>query len=158
MCARACDDAGVHWSRMPLLTGLAVLALASSSPAPVAMGSTATRATARSDAQIWTALGGDVTCGIAIHPENSPPMQLLCSAVSVPPPKHGGFGDPGFVFLGSAGRPSLARLSQDSFVASNPVKLKSGRSWAVGPIAVTCEIGAAAVRCANRSHHGFTIT
>jgi hypothetical protein len=137
---------------------LAVLALASSSSAPAATGVGATGAAATSDAQIWTALGDDVTCGIAIHPENSPPMQLLCSAVPVPPPKHGGFGDPGFVFLGSTGRPLRARLSQDSFVASNPVKLKSGRSWAVGPIAVTCKISATAVRCANRSHHGFTIT
>ncbi|MGA7705134.1 MAG: hypothetical protein WB998_09595 [Solirubrobacteraceae bacterium] len=112
-----------------------------------------------SSAQLWSALGGKVVCGIAIHQPNSPPMQLLCSASSVPaPPKGQGFGDPGFVFLGSTGRPKLARLSQDSFVASHAAKLKSGSKWAVGPIAVKCTIGATAIRCVNRSHHGFKIT
>lgn len=111
-----------------------------------------------SGAQLWSALDGQVTCGIAIHPPNSPPMQLLCSARSVPaPPKGQGFGDPGFVFLGSTGHPKLARLSQDSFVGSHTVKLKSGK-WEVGPIAVKCTISAKAVRCVNRSHHGFKIT
>lgn len=86
-------------------------------------------------------------------------MQLLCSARSVPaPPKGQGFGDPGFVFLGSTGHPQLARLSQDSFVGSHAVKLKSGKKWEVGPIAVKCTISAKAVRCVNRSHHGFRIT
>jgi hypothetical protein len=110
-----------------------------------------------SDAQLWTALGGNVTCGIAIHPPNTPPMQLLCSARSVPAPKVKGLGDPGFVFLGSIGRPSLARLSQDSFVGTSQVGLKAGAKWSVGPIAVKCTIGVRAVRCVNRSHHGFTI-
>lgn len=73
------------------------------------------------------------------------------------PPKGQGFGDPGFVFLGSTGRPKLARLSQDSFVGSHAVKLKSGK-WEVGPIAVKCTITAKAARCVNRSHHGFRIT
>ena len=111
-----------------------------------------------SGAQLWTALGGKVICGVAIHPPNTPPTQLLCSAKPVPPPKSGGVGDPGFVFLGSIGHPSLARLSQDSFVGTNPVALRSGRKWAIGPISVTCTISATAVRCTNRSHHGFTIT
>lgn len=112
-----------------------------------------------SSAQLWSALGGKVLCGVAIHPPNSPPMELLCSASSVPaPPKGQGIGDPGFVFLGSTGHPKRARLSQDSFVGSHTVKLKSGSKWKVGPIAVTCTIGAKAVRCVNRSHHGFRIT
>jgi hypothetical protein len=112
-----------------------------------------------SDAQLWSALGGNVMCGIAIHPVNSPPMELLCSSTHVPAPKQtSAVGDPGFVFLGSVGRPTLARLSQDSFVGTNPVALKSGRKWTVGPISVTCTIGARAVRCTNRAHHGFTIT
>jgi hypothetical protein len=111
------------------------------------------------DAQLWTALGGNITCGIAIHPPNTPPMQLLCSARSVPAPKAKGFGDPGFVFLGSVGRPSLARLSQDSFVGRNPVALKKGSSWGgIGPVDVKCKIGAKELRCVNRSQHGFTIT
>jgi hypothetical protein len=111
-----------------------------------------------SGALLWTALGGRVTCGVAIHPPNKPPTQLLCSAKPVPAPKANGVGDPGFVFLGSVGHPSLARLSQDSFVGTNPVALKSGRKWSGGPIKVTCTISERAVRCANRSHHGFTIT
>ena len=111
-----------------------------------------------SSAQLWTALGGKVTCGVAIHPFNSPPMQLLCSAKPVPAPKVTGIGDPGFVFLGSTGRPLLARLSQDSFVGGHAVALKRGRKWAIGPISVTCKISARAVRCVNRSHHGFRIT
>ena len=111
-----------------------------------------------SDAQLWTALDGNVTCGIAIHPVNSPPMQLLCSARSVPAPKTKGFGDPGFVFLGSTGGPLLARLSQDSFVGTNPVVLKAGSKWSVGPISVKCTISVKAIRCEDRSRHGFTIT
>ncbi len=112
-----------------------------------------------SDAQLWTALGGNVTCGIAIHPLNTPPMQLLCSARSVPAPKAKGVGDPGFVFLGSTGRPLLARLSQDSFVGTNPVALKNWEQvGGMGPIDVKCTISVKSVRCVNRSHHGFTIT
>jgi hypothetical protein len=122
--------------------------MAASAPA---LGST-------SGAGLWTALAGNVTCGIAIHPPNTPPIQVLCSAQSVPAPKAKGVGDPGFVFLGSVGRPTLARLSQDSFVGTNPVALRGGRKWRTGPISVTCTISARAVRCANRTDHGFTIT
>jgi len=111
-----------------------------------------------SGAELWTALGRNVTCGIAIHPPNAPPMQVLCSARPVPAPKAKGIGDPGFVFLGSVGRPTLARLSQDSFAGTDPVALTGGRRWHTGPISVTCTISARAVRCANRTHHGFTIT
>jgi hypothetical protein len=125
-------------------------ALGMTVPAP-ALGST-------SGAALWTALGGKVTCGIAIHPPNTPPMQVLCSAQPVPAPRAVGVGDPGFVFLGSVGRPTLARLSQDSFVGIDPVALRGGRRWHTGPIGVTCTISTRAVRCANRTHHGFTIT
>lgn len=111
-----------------------------------------------SSAQLWTALGARVTCGVAIHPPNSPPMQLLCSARPVPAPKGKGVGDPGFVFLGSTGRPYVARLSQDSFVGTKAIALGNGRSWEIGPISVTCRISAHAVRCENRAHHGFSIT
>jgi hypothetical protein len=111
-----------------------------------------------SSAQLWTALDGTVTCGIAIHPHNTPPMRLLCSGKPVPAPLAKGIGDPGFVFLGSTGRPSLARLSQDSFVGENAVALKRASKWRIGPINVACTIGGTAVRCVNRSHHGFRIT
>jgi hypothetical protein len=116
-------------------------------------------AASSSSAELWQALGGQVVCGIAIHPVNTPPMQILCSAVHVPPPKGKGVGDPGFVFLGSVGHPKRARLSQDSFVGTTPVDLHAGSTWGgIGPIAVTCTISASAVRCENRAHHGFTIT
>jgi hypothetical protein len=151
-----------------LLTLIGMLGLAAATPAATqaatASSATASRATSSrqtttSDAQLWTALGGAVTCGIAIHPPNTPPIQLLCSAIAVPPPKAKGFGDPGFVFLSSVGHPSPARLSQDSFVGTGePVKLGSASKWGGGPIAVSCTITARKVRCENRSHHGFTIT
>lgn len=145
-----CDDGDVR--RLLFSTFACVFSL-------FAVASTPALASTASSAQLWTALGRNVTCGIAIHPVNTPPMQLLCSARSVPAPKTGGFGDPGFVFLGSTGRPSLARLSQDSFVGTHQVALGSGRKWGgIGPIEVTCTIGANSVRCVNRAHHGFTIT
>ncbi len=112
---------------------------------------------AESGAQLWSALGGNVVCGIAIHPVNSPPMELLCSSPAVPTPKTGE-GDGGNVFLGSDGRPSLRRLSQDSFVGTHQVKLSPGTTWSVGPIFVHCRVGAGRVRCENRAHHGFMIT
>jgi hypothetical protein len=111
-----------------------------------------------SGAQLWSALGGKVICGIAIHPVNTPPIRLLCSARAVPAPKAKGVGDPGFVFLGSIGRPSPARLSQDSFVGSHAVALGSGSTWGGGPIKVACTVTASAVRCENHSHHGFKIS
>jgi len=111
-----------------------------------------------SDAQLWTAVGGDVVCGIAIHPPNTPPIQLLCSARPIPPPKSKGIGDPGFVFLGSVGHPLLVRLNQDSFVGTSQVALKAGSKWSVGPIDVKCTVGVGAVRCVNRAHHGFVVT
>ena len=148
----SCDNARVCRLRSLIIAwvlgGSTVLMLTSTS----ALAST-------SGAQLWTALGGNVTCGIAIHPPNTPPMQLLCSARPVPAPKAMSVGDPGFVFLGSVGRPSLARLSQDSFVGSHPVALRGGSKWGgIGPISVTCTISRRAVRCTNRSRHGFVIT
>jgi hypothetical protein len=107
-----------------------------------------------SHVKLWTALGNDVGCGIAI---GQPATQVLCSSTVVPAPKAKGFGDPGFVFLGSHGRPQLARLSQDTFVGTQPVALEAG-TWSGGSIHVTCKISASKVRCSNRSHHGFTIT
>ena len=136
---------------MPRLRSVLILCALALAAAP-ALAST-------SGAQLWTALGGNVACGIAIHPPNTPPMRLLCSARAVPAPTaKGGFGDPGFVFLGSTGHPLRSRLSQDSFVGTRAVALHSGSTWSVGPIGVTCTVSASAVRCENRSHHGFTIT
>lgn len=87
---------------------------------------------------------------------------LLCSAKPVPPPKVMEVGDPGNVFLSSTGAPLLARLSQASYEGeydgAHEVPLKSGETWSHGTLGVTCSISASAVRCVNRSNHGFTIT
>lgn len=144
----SCDDVRMH-RRVSGFGSLVIL---------VVLGLAAPALASRSGAVLWTALGGDVTCGIAIHPPNTPPIRMLCSATTVPAPKAKGFGDPGFVFFGSIGHPELARLSQNTFVGTSPVALKAGSSWRGGPIDATCTIRAKAVRCVNRSHHGFTIT
>jgi hypothetical protein len=112
---------------------------------------------ADSGVPLWTALGGDVVCGIAIHPPNSPPMSLLCSSPVIPIPKRG-FGDGGNVFLYGAGRPTLERLSQDSFITSHETPLSDGTVWSTGAFAVRCHVSAKRVRCENHQRHGFTIT
>jgi len=144
--AQLCDDRRVLRLRPSLL----VCALGAIAPS-AALAST-------SEPSLWTALGGNVSCGIAIHVPGTPASQVLCSARPVPPPKSKAFGDPGFVFLSSGGRPSLARLSQDTFAGTNPVALRSGATWTSGAVKVKCAITARAVTCSNRSHHGFTIT
>jgi hypothetical protein len=111
---------------------------------------------ATSHVKTWMALGNDLYCGLAIHPPGKPPTQLLCSGSAIPPPPHGvGYGDPGFVFLATHGRPTLARLSQDSFEGSSRVPLASGRTWS--DLGITCTISTRTVRCVNRSAHGFTV-
>ena len=64
-----------------------------------------------SSAQLWTALAGRVTCGVAIHPPNSPPMQLLCSARVVPAPRRRGSAIRASYFSRST-RPSLRGEAQ----------------------------------------------
>jgi hypothetical protein len=88
------------------------------------------------------------------------PNTLLCGAMPVPAPKANGEGDPHFVYLKPAGRPLLVRLSQKSWVGTiaTAVPLGSGSKWNIRSNGVACTIGATAVRCANRSYHGFTIT
>ncbi len=132
-------------SRLPALL-LASLLLFAAAPALAAT----------SHAKLWQALGNDLYCGVAIHSPGKPPTQLLCSGSAIPAPAHGvGYGDPGFVFIGTHGRPILARLSQDSFEGSNPVALAPGRRWSA--LGITCKIATVKVRCANRSGHGFAI-
>jgi hypothetical protein len=119
---------------------------------------------ASSRASLWAALDGKVICGLAIHLPEAP-AELLCAARSVPPPKHTNVseGDPGFVFLGSAGHPRPARLSQYSWEreggweSKHRVELKTGQEWGSGSIEVACTIRAHGVRCVNDARHGFTI-
>lgn len=96
-----------------------------------------------------------VTCGIEIHVPGKPATEVLCSAKGVPPPKHGGIGDPGFVQLSVLGKPQLLRLSQDSFVAGTTAKLARGRLW--NQLGVTCHVGQTTVLCFNGANHGFVI-
>jgi hypothetical protein len=108
---------------------------------------------------IWSALGGKVTCGVA----GGSPKQLLCGSRRVPAPPHSSsdVGDPGFVYLRPNGRPVLARLSQYSWVGAGAIKtvpVKPGLTWRIRGTSIVCTIGTQVVRCANGSHHGFTIT
>jgi hypothetical protein len=112
---------------------------------------------ADSGATLWTALGGNVVCGLAIHPPGTPPERLLCSSPVIPTARTG-FGDGGNVFLGSEGRPALARLSQDTFAGAHEVKLTNGTTWTLGELFLFCRVSEKRVRCENEAHHGFTIT
>jgi hypothetical protein len=119
---------------------------------------------ATSQAALWGALDGKVICGFAIHAPGAPD-ELLCAARSIPAPKHtpADEGDPGFVFLRSAGRPHLARLSQyswqneDGWDSRNRTELRAGQVWSSDRIGAKCVILAKAVRCTNGAHHGFKV-
>ena len=108
---------------------------------------------------VWKALGGDVTCGLA----GGPVKQVLCNSrhIPAPPRSRSDEGDPGFAYLRPAGRPSRARLSQYSWVGLGSIRtvaVRPGRTWRIRGTGIACRIGRRAVRCANGSHHGFTIT
>jgi hypothetical protein len=111
-------------------------------------------ATTASNAAYWQAKGIPIACGLEIH-SGPTATKVLCSAKSIPAPKHG-FGDPGFVNLGATGSPQLLRLTQNSFAGKNLKTLKKGTLWS--SIGVTCNVGAASVLCFNGDNHGFLIT
>jgi hypothetical protein len=118
-----------------------------------------------STAPLWAALGGKVICGLAIHSPGTP-SELLCFARPVPAPVHtrASEGDPGYVFLRSVGHSRLARLSQYSWAreggyeSKHRAALAAGQKWSGGALKVTCTISPNAVRCVNRSNHGYVIT
>ncbi len=116
---------------------------------------------ATSHAQIFTAAGEAVTCGLAAHVPGSP-REVLCAGPKVPAPKHvsAKVGDPGFVFLGKTGKPKLARLSQYSWQAEalGARPELTGGKWSSGSVGVTCTITKTSVKCTNKSGHGFTVT
>ncbi len=125
----------------------------------------ASRTRRTSKALLWSAPGGKITCGIANHVGGGP-LQLLCAARSIPPPKHADptIGDPGFVYLKAHQRPQLARLSQYSWQkgrnygeSNKATALRSGTRWGAPGLAVTCAIRKRAVRCRNGAGHGFII-
>jgi hypothetical protein len=82
---------------------------------------------------------------------------VLCSAKPIPAPKHTSSvdGDPGFVSIGKTGKPTLLRLSQDSFEGTTPKTEKAGTTWTYN--GVSCTIAAKSVTCRNKSGHGFEI-
>jgi hypothetical protein len=97
---------------------------------------------------------GKVTCGIEIHAPGKPATKVLCAAKGIPAPKSG-IGDSGFVEIGVLGKPRVLRLSQDSWVAGQTVKLGRGRLW--NQLGVTCHMAAVTVMCFNGDNHGFVI-
>jgi hypothetical protein len=105
-----------------------------------------------SHAKFWQNPTHNVACGIMIGGK-----QVLCSSLKVPAPPHttSKDGDPGFVSIGKTGKPTLLRLSQDSFVSDHVVTLSKGAKWS--SLGVTCTLGAKSVRCTNASGHGFEI-
>jgi hypothetical protein len=119
-----------------------------------------------SQALLWSALGGKVTCGTT-HPVPGQPEQLLCIASSIPPPKpdtHPMYGDP-VVFLKAQGRPERVRLNQGGLwekeyvtgTNANATRLRAGTRWKRSGLAVTCAVRKRAMRCRNSDGHGFVI-
>lgn len=140
-------------------TVLSTLCLAAIGAAP---GGALATSTPVSHARIFSALEGQVVCGIAVHGPG-PARELLCSAASVPAPKHVSpeAGDPGFVLLARSGRARPTRLSQYSWQAPAGLEhapmLGPGRTWSFRPIGITCSATKESISCANRARHGFTI-
>ncbi len=125
------------------------------------IAASAATASGASHSQIFTAVGEEVICGIAVHGKG-PAREVLCASPKVPAPKHvsSKVGDPGFVFLSKTGKPRPARLSQYSWQApalSGKAALGSG-TWSAGSVGVTCKVTKMSVECTNKSGHGFTIT
>jgi hypothetical protein len=116
--------------------------------------------TPASRASLWTALGGKVRCGV----DGGLPPQILCEdqAIPAPPGKTTEESNP-VVVLRATGQPIVARVMPDAVVLGDPlpvhpsVPLHASQTWSLGSEA-TCAIGVAAVRCTNRSGHGFTLT
>jgi hypothetical protein len=105
-----------------------------------------------SHAKFWQNPTHNVDCGIMIGGK-----QVLCSSPKIPAPPHttSKDGDPGFVSIGKTGKPTLLRLSQDSFVSDHIVTLSKGAKWS--SLGVTCTLGAKSVTCTNKSDHGFEL-
>lgn len=131
------------------------LAAATVTVAAIAATAPAAFATPISKAIRFQSNGGAVTCGIEIHAPGKPATDVLCAAKGIPPPKHPGVGDPGFVQITVLGQPQVLRLSQDSFVAGTTAKLGRGRLW--NQLGVTCHVALSTVMCFNGANHGFVI-
>jgi hypothetical protein len=130
-------------SRLSVLAAAGVIAVAVFASSSLA---------STSHAKFWQNPTHNVDCGIMIGGK-----QVLCSAPKIPAPPHttSKDGDPGFVSIGKKGKPTLLRLSQDSFESDNLVTLSSGAKWS--SLGVTCTLGAKSVTCKNKSGHGFEI-
>jgi hypothetical protein len=148
------------------LRKLSIIGITALSLALVALGAgTASGKRNASHAQLWSALGGKVTCGLAIRSSSSPNV-ALCASRSIPPPKNSNDteGDPGFVYLKQHGPPDLARLSQYSWERgwrykenTTPTPLPAGTTWTLPGGGVRCLIRQSSVRCRNRDGRGFLL-
>jgi hypothetical protein len=146
---------------------LSFIGIAALSLALLTLGaSTAVGRRNASHAQLWSALGGKVTCSLAIRSRSSPNM-ALCASRPIPPPRDPDIveGDPGFVYLTQHGRPKLARISQYSWErgwrykeSNTPTRLPAGTTWTLPGGGVRCVIRPATVRCSNRDGKGFILT
>jgi len=119
----------------------------------IALGAFAgTSLASSSHAKFWQNPTHNVDCGIMIGGK-----QVLCSSPKIPAPPHttSKDGDPGFVSIGKTGKPTLLRLSQDSFVSDHIVTLSKDAKWS--SLGVTCTLGAKSVTCKNTSGHGFEL-
>jgi hypothetical protein len=115
--------------------------------------------------QLWSALGGKVTCGIAFHTAR-PAREILCEASPIPAPTgvDPSLGDPGWVYLKASGPAETALISQYSWqVGINETRVRipqlaPGTTWRFGPLGTACSISAESVNCTNQAGHGFTVT
>jgi hypothetical protein len=128
----------------------ALAALAASGA--IATGAFAATSSAHPAPKFWQNPTHKVACGIMIGGND-----VLCSAKPIPAPPHtnSSDGDPGFVSIGKTGKPTLLRLSQDSFEGTKPATEKQGTTWIFN--GVTCKVAATSVTCKNKSRHGFEI-
>jgi len=85
----------------------------------------------------------------------NPTHNVDCGIIPAPPHTTSKDGDPGFVSIGKTGKPTLLRLSQDSFVSDHIVTLSKDAKWS--SLGVTCTLGAKSVTCKNTSGHGFEL-
>ena len=130
------DVSRLRWAVLLCALGFATPALASTS-----------------SAQLWAALGGRVTCSVAIH---RPQLAAGCASCAAQGrcrlPSRRGSAIPASYFSGQPG----VRRSRGSVRIRSPARERSpspsGRRWEIGPMSVTCQ-DAALVRFAARTAH-----
>ncbi len=105
-------------------------------------------------APFWQNKARTVDCGYLN--QGSTPTKLLCSAKGIPRPAGSTSCDPGFVVLGTGGKPQPIVTCQDEFPAGTPTTLKNGTRWRGLADGIACTIRKT-VTCRNAAGRGFTI-